>query len=252
MRFFRDDLGVTIPVEWYEVPEDRPMLGLPTLFGSRDHQSQRDPFLLGEVPGTKQYVNSQHADDRTGEGLCGTPEQWRIGPSITDTPAKRDPDSGIPCCCGRPPKFAGGAVVIGSEVEVSHFPIAYNVDFGDAGDAVWEPFWGQSCCDAISGLWTLAFINFVETGVWVYRDFFSCPQQDRQLQLLFFGPAVGDLIRLQMFLPGTPVNPLLYNAVLSETDITKPFQLLLQPPILENALCENFPPLSVTMVPVYE
>lgn len=245
MRMFTDDLGVTVPVEWYEVPRTNPPFPYPTVFGNRDWIRPPDENLLGEVPGTKTFYRANVGDEYGGTGLCGTQDQWRYGCSILDEPAKRDPDSGVACCCGVIPKQLDAAPVVGWGFEP--FPVAYT--FPMTGGGAVDPFTFQDCCDALAQNWELPLFSATSTTI-RYQAQIQCTQNDKPFFLLII--PVLDLVRLAVSISTPAPNAgttAIWQAALSSVNIFEKFTL---PKTQGHLICENFPPEEVTLSPVWK
>lgn len=124
MRLHPDDLGRVTRVEWYEVPDNRKIMPYATPFRSRDWESASDPPLLGEIlgpGGERQYFAGDLDDLTTGERFCGSREQWENGPSVLDLAGKKDPNTGLPCCCSRGVIASSPGLVLGADVDLQAY-----------------------------------------------------------------------------------------------------------------------------------
>lgn len=104
MRFFRDDPRTTT-VRWYRCKPGALPLPFSTPFRSLNNV---EPDLadvqqeLGEQLGAPRvWVDGSYGGTATGQGYCGTADQWHDGqPLPPDVPVERD-SAGTPLCCPR-------------------------------------------------------------------------------------------------------------------------------------------------------
>ena len=97
---FKDEPAVALPVRFYRVPRDRPILDIPTafVFDQWDKEGELESFPGFEYA----YQWDRGIDDRgvSGARYCGTPDQWLNGPNKTDPLPPINPNTGLPVCCG--------------------------------------------------------------------------------------------------------------------------------------------------------
>lgn len=201
MRFFKDDLGIETEVEWYYVPENRPVLPYFTPFRSGDWVLREEQPILGEVAGTRKYFAGNVADDLDGLGLCGSRDQWENGCSILDDIRPINPTTLQPCCCGPGSIPFTPAVVFDSGEELTLFPRS-DCTLVDA------PKWyrlqiigasNESCtnCASLNGNWLLtARTGFPNWCSWISNPHSACPPAVRHWEMRFGGqwpiPIVAD------------------------------------------------------------
>lgn len=211
MRFFADDLSVEIPVEWYYVPEDRPVVPYAHPFVSSDGDEPGIPRLLGEVPGTRSYYAGNHENDLLGQGLCGSKEQWENGPSLLDACLPTNPTTGRQCCCGKGQLPMEAGLVMGAELETEFPPQTDQcLDWNPSPEVFRFLFLGANCPgsaifpagipDANYGVqWTIACRWFNGSGV---NTFFGTANWRLAWN---FGPwGAGWRLRLAQTAGGTP------------------------------------------------
>lgn len=116
MRFFADDLGSTIPVQWYFTRPDALIMPFFHCFGPRlDIKSTRLDTILGEDVRT---IRKRKAGDiRRGPGrvFCGNQRQWEQGSSVLDRIPPVNVATGLPCCCGPSPWLGRGGMLAGGK-----------------------------------------------------------------------------------------------------------------------------------------
>jgi len=85
MRFFRDDLTVETPVEWYFLPSDAKWCGLPNIFNSRNWYGGVDDWPdLGEIEGAPRPYSKGGGAPVGTKGPYGTADQWEFGAYVSD------------------------------------------------------------------------------------------------------------------------------------------------------------------------
>jgi hypothetical protein len=108
---FKDDPSVALPVRFYRVPRDTPILEIPTtfLFDQWDKEGELEAFPGFEF--AYQWDRGLDTRKAPGAGYCGTLDQWLNGPSTTDNLPPINPATGLPVCCGPAPleTFGGQA-----------------------------------------------------------------------------------------------------------------------------------------------
>lgn len=121
VRFFHDS-NVEREIEWYFVPDNTPVLGLNSSFGSRidDRLNDEVEADIGERYTPVTWRGGQAPIPAASGGRCGSPEQWLNGASVTDSLPLVWPDTNIPTCCNKPlPVFVGGFAEGGQSKEPS-------------------------------------------------------------------------------------------------------------------------------------
>jgi len=110
MRFYNDD-PVETPVEWYMVADDAPILPYWSAFGSRIYERDDEPEpKIGERYEPHPWKNWQAPKITPTGGLCGSPDEWFNGISVTLPVTQVWPGTEVPVCCNEPPGHAmGGA-----------------------------------------------------------------------------------------------------------------------------------------------
>ena len=100
MRFYRHDIGVTVPVKWYFVPEGRAAVPYEHPFVSRNWELNSDyPTILGETFERTHYSGREPVE-LNGVGLCGSRDAWENGAGPGETIKPMNATTGQPCCCG--------------------------------------------------------------------------------------------------------------------------------------------------------
>lgn len=205
MRFYRDDLSIEIPVEWYEVPMTRPTIPYGHPFISRDWQEPNDLELLGEVTGTRSYYNGNHANDLLGLGFCGSREQWERGASVLDPVRPINPSTGRQCCCGRGALQAEPGILLGMEAEVVAAPVVTGCSLFNPSPAQWvmtvTGVANGTCvnCNNVNGTFVLSYVSGCR---WASPPLALCG--GNSTWILDLGSPTG-LASLQLF--GTPTLP---------------------------------------------
>lgn len=112
MAFYRDAPSVLTNVQWYFADPRADQLYKETLFYSRLYDiGEFTPDALGERYEPRSYKKGKPPYPVSFGGLCGSDEQWRIGPSAMDPLPPRWPSSDVPKCCSPPPDDERGVVI---------------------------------------------------------------------------------------------------------------------------------------------
>jgi len=134
MRPFRHDIGVTVPVKWYFVPEGRPAVPFEHPFASRNWELDSEyPTLLGEIYERTHYAGRAPID-LNGVGLCGSREAWENGAGPAESIKPINPTTGQPCCCGP------GVLNVSGGATAGPLPPATVVKGGAAAGGLTYPF----------------------------------------------------------------------------------------------------------------
>jgi len=127
---FKDDPSVALPVRFYRVPRDTPILEIPTtfLFDQWDKEGELEAFPGFEF--AYQWDRGLDTRKAPGAGYCGTLDQWLNGPSTTDNLPPINPATGLPVCCGPAPLETFGGQAEGGLVQA--IPVAFESVGGQA------------------------------------------------------------------------------------------------------------------------
>jgi len=99
MRFFSDSTKKT-RVNWYTVPDDRPLIPWPHMFGSRVYEREEDDQEdLGEVFSPTPWRGCFDPCPAATAGLCGSEKDWQEGVSIASPKPATWPGTSIGKCC---------------------------------------------------------------------------------------------------------------------------------------------------------
>lgn len=248
MRFFRDDLGTLVPVEWYYVPDDRAVVPYAHPFGSRDWELAEEQPLLGEVYGTRTYYAGDHAPELAGIGLCGSREQWERGASILDPVRPLNVTTGRQCCCGRGAIVLEPGSVIGMSLEQVPFPTV-------GACAVFDPspqYWRLDAAGIIDGACAGCGVF---NGSHLLTHFAACRWNTPSMNfcgglirrwILDIEPVPG-LVWLRLLGNGVPAQTVLYATTVAAWNPMGPNVLALDPGSVSGQ-CGGFPP-TLTVVP---
>jgi len=106
MRFFHDS-ALPLPVDWYFVPDNRPVLPYETAFYGRQYEIDELPQEhLGEIYRPRAWRGGEVPRTVGVTGLCGSEKKWANGASAFDAVLDKWPGTLVPRCCGKPPIVA--------------------------------------------------------------------------------------------------------------------------------------------------
>lgn len=111
---FSPDSDVTFPIQWYFVPDDRPVVPFEHAFGSRQYDLDEPEPAIGERFEPRKWHGGQSPLPETRCGLCGDKTQWLEGLKSTDPPAAVWPGTNVPRCCCRPVQEGNGGLAWGN------------------------------------------------------------------------------------------------------------------------------------------
>jgi hypothetical protein len=101
MRFFADDLGNTVRVQWYFVPPTNKVMPFYHPFGARiDIIRDSQTLVLGEDVTTIREHEAGLVRRGPGVTFCGSQRMWTQGASVLDPIPPANVLTGLPCCCG--------------------------------------------------------------------------------------------------------------------------------------------------------
>lgn len=244
MRFYRDDLSIEVPVEWYYVPDTRPAVPYGHPFISRDWEDVTELELLGEVSGTRSYYNGNHADDLQGLGLCGSREQWERGASTLDPVRPINPTTGRQCCCGPGSLQVPPAVVFGLESEVIPVPTITTCSLFNPSPAQWTMTvagtTNGTCvnCNNANGTFIL---NYVSGCRWASAPFALCGGASSWI--LDVGVPAGQASLQVLGSPVLPTQRVLYRKNLAGWQPFGPNGMIF---VQRGLQCNNWP-VSITL-----
>jgi len=251
MRLFSDDLGLETEVEWYYVPETRPVLPYFTPFRSFDWVLREDQPILGEVAGTRSYFAGQVQDDLNGLGLCGSREQWEGGASVLDPIRAINPTTGQPCCCGPGCLPFSPELVFDLENEVDFLPLVTGCAFANPSPEFYRllpfPLDPGTCLDCAALGTERVLTNLAGTCRWTSGNFPWCTAAN--LQIFFDVGTPAGQVRMQFsgIGGGLPSLKAQYSMLLVNWDPFGANALDLEPATV-SAHCVNWPA-TVTVEP---
>lgn len=112
MRFYADDLGSVIPVQWYFTRPDALIMPYSTPFTPRlDIRSSRVDNVLGEDTSSIRKHKAGNVRRGPGRVFCGNERQWTRGCSVLDPIRPVNVATGLPCCCGPSPWLGRGGML---------------------------------------------------------------------------------------------------------------------------------------------
>jgi hypothetical protein len=112
-------------ITWYWAIPGAKALPVPTVFFDRTWFFKEDaPAVVGEQLPRPPYYRGQAPVDVGGQHYCGDEDAWLGLASPADALVDRDPNNGLPRCCGRWPVQVKGGCAIGGELEQWTFAAA--------------------------------------------------------------------------------------------------------------------------------
>jgi hypothetical protein len=167
LRPYKDSVE-EVWIRWFFLPPGTPFLPFEHRFTSANWLADRElPWPIpGEVQGAPRiWIAGERPEGiPPGEHYCGTPEQWRDGPSIADKddgPIVIGP--GVGCC----PTIAGGLAIGGEGIVSGHWPPVAGCGGCSSSPAIWKLTTtgdyaddGCNACNLLNnGEWRLAYLG---------------------------------------------------------------------------------------------